>query len=100
MEPIRVGCVSYLNTVPLIEGLERCEGVELVRAVPSRLGAMLEAGEVDVALASLIDAARSRIPLAALPVGMIGCDGPTMTVRLFSNVPFVICRIRRVMPTP
>jgi len=88
MGPIRIGCVSYLNTVPLIEGLERCEGIELVRAAPAMLAGMLERGEVDLALASLIDAARSSVPLSLLPVGMIGCDGPTMTVRLFSRVPF------------
>lgn len=94
MDPIRIGCVSYLNTVPLIEGLERCEGLELVRAAPAMLAGMLERGEVDLALASLIDAARSSVPLAVLPVGMIGCDGPTMTVRLFSRVPFE--RVTRV----
>ncbi len=88
MLPTRIGCVSYLNTVPLIEGLDLCDSLALVRAAPAMLAGMLERGEVDIALASLIDAARSGVPLALLPVGMIGCDGPTMTVRLFSRVPF------------
>src|SRR5689334_13105144 len=33
-------------------------------------------------------AAERREPLALLAVGMIGCDGPTLTVRVFSAVPF------------
>lgn len=88
MDKVRIGAVRYLNTVPLIEGLEKLAGVELVLAVPSRLGPMLASGELDVALVSLADSTRSEVPFAQLPVGMIGCDGPTLTVRLFSTVPF------------
>lgn len=92
MPPIRIGCVQYLNTLPLIEGLQAWRDAQLVTAVPSRLIDMLLRGEVDIALASVIDAARVASPGAAspvvlLPVGMIGCDGPTLTVRLFSRVP-------------
>lgn len=94
MEPVRIGCVSYLNTLPLIEGLELLPDLQLNKAVPARLLPMLESGEVDLALVSLIDAARSRVPLTILPVGMIGSDGPTLTVRLYSQVP--IDRIIRV----
>jgi chorismate dehydratase len=90
MDPVRIGCVKYLNTLPLIEGLKSWRDCELIAAVPSRLIDMLVGdggggGEVDVALASVIDAARQSATL--LPVGMIGCDGPTLTVRLFSRVP-------------
>lgn len=83
----RIGCVNYLNTWPLIEGLESLEGVELVRRVPSRLVELLERDEADVSLVSLIDAQQSREPLAVVPAGMIGCDGPTLTVRIYSQVP-------------
>ena len=39
-------------------------------------------------LVSLVDAAEESGPaLTLIPAGMIGCDGPTMTVRLFSAVP-------------
>ncbi|USN99842.1 MAG: menaquinone biosynthesis protein [Phycisphaeraceae bacterium] len=94
MQTIRLGVVEYLNTVPLIEGLAQTRGVELVRAVPSRLVGLLLGGSVDVGLISLIDAARAPTPVSILPAGMIGCDGPTLTVRLFSAVP--IDRIARV----
>lgn len=89
MDRVRIGCVKYLNTLPLIEGLASWQEAELIAAVPSRMIDLLlggVGGEVDMALVSLIDYARSPEPLAILPVGMIGCDGPTMTVRLYSSI--------------
>lgn len=90
MEPVRVGVVRYLNTAPLNFGLEKLGGLALVPAVPSKMIDLIAAGEVEIGLASVIDAARSRAgaaPMTLLPVGMIGCDGATLTVRLFSKVP-------------
>ncbi|HWB19712.1 MAG TPA: menaquinone biosynthesis protein [Phycisphaerales bacterium] len=83
----RVGVVSFLNTLPLIDGLDELAGVELVRSVPSELAGMLERGDVDTALCSSIDYQKSAMDLRILPVGMLGCDGPTLTVRLYSAVP-------------
>jgi chorismate dehydratase len=48
---------------------------------------MVRSGEADLGLCSVVDAAGEAADLALLPVGMIGCDGPTMTVRLYSAVP-------------
>lgn len=87
MQRLRIGCVKYLNTLPLVEGLASCADLGVVTAVPARLIDMLLQDQIDVGLVSLIDAARSPEPLSLLPVGMIGCDGPTLTVRLFSAVP-------------
>jgi chorismate dehydratase len=87
MTPIRIGCVKYLNTLPMIEGLQAWKEAELVAAVPSRLIDMLLSREVAVSLSSVIDGARHGDRVRLLPVGMIGCDGPTLTVRLFSRVP-------------
>lgn len=84
---VRLGAVSYLNTLPLIEGLGKLADVSLTLTAPSRLIDLLMDGTVDLALASIIDAQRSATPVALVPAGMIGCDGPTMTVRLFSRVP-------------
>lgn len=96
MDPVRIAAVRYLNTLPLIHGLEKLQGVELLLTVPSRIADMVRGGEADVGLVSLVDAASPEASplrpaaekLAILPVGMIGCDGPTLTVRLFSAVPF------------
>jgi len=83
----RVGAVSYLNARPLIEDLEARPGVSLVTDVPSRLLRRLVDGGVDLALCPVIDYQRSIVPLSVIPVGGIGSDGPTLTVRLFSRRP-------------
>lgn len=85
MKPVRVGVVRFLNTCPLIEGLEKCADLELVAAVPSQITPMLQRGQIDIGLVSTVDAALSPVPLSLLPVGSIGCDGPTLTVRVFSR---------------
>ncbi len=87
MEHARVGFVRYLNTLPLVAGLEKVGGLEAIAAVPSHLADMLRDRRVDLALVSLIDAARDPDAFELLPVGAIACDGPTLTVRLFSSVP-------------
>lgn len=90
MESVRIGVVRYLNTAPLIEGLDRVGGLTVVPAVPAGLAGMLRSGAVDIALASIVDLAGGpgeEVPLTVLPVGMIGCDGPTLTVRVFSQEP-------------
>ncbi len=90
----RLGVVSYLNTLPLIAGLESLESIELDHAVPSALIDRLLRGEVDLALCSVADYVKSPEPLRMAPVGMLGCEGATMTVRLYSRVP--IARVTTV----
>ncbi|MCA9290740.1 MAG: menaquinone biosynthesis protein [Phycisphaerales bacterium] len=84
---VRLGIVSFLNTLPLVDGLEGLEGLHLRSSVPSLLIDHLLADEVDVALCSSIDVLRSPDPLVVLPCGMLGCDGPTLTVRLYAKGP-------------
>lgn len=83
----RVGCVSYLNAKPLIAGLDDELGVSVRTDVPARLLDGLESGEVDLALCPVFDFFSSAHALALVPVGAIGCNGPTLTVRLYSQVP-------------
>jgi len=83
----RLGVVRYLNTRPLIAGLERLQGLRMRGEVPADLIGTLERGETDAALCSSIDFQRSDADLVILPVGLLGCDGPTMTVKIFSRVP-------------
>ena len=87
MDPVRIAYVRYLNTKPLVEGLQGVEGIELLPAAPSHIAGMIRRGEADIGLPSVVDLLGEGEPLAALPVGMIGCDGPTMTVRLYSARP-------------
>lgn len=83
----RVGCVSYLNARPLVDGLQQRASVEIIDAVPAALLEMLLSGEVDLALCPVIDFQSAPEPLEIVPSGAIGCDGPTMTVKLYSAVP-------------
>jgi len=85
----RIGCVSYLNALPLIDGIDtQAAGPAVTYDVPSRLIKSLETGAVDIALCPVIDYHRSKLALEIVPVGGIGCEGPTLTVRLFSQIPF------------
>jgi cyclic dehypoxanthinyl futalosine synthase len=80
MRKIRAAAVSFLNAWPLTAGLEGSERVELVLAEPSRCAAMLEAGEVDLALVSV--AALTKGEYEIVPGIAIGADGPVQTVVL------------------
>ena len=82
-----VAAVSFLNARPLIEGLEGEPGVNLITDVPSRLLQTLILGRADVALCPVIDFHLSPEELCIVPVGAIGSDGPTLTVRVFSRTP-------------
>ncbi len=84
--PTRIAAVEFLNTITLIEGLDTWTGCELIKAVPSHIGQMVVEGQADIGLASIVDAADPKNNLALIPTGMIGCNGPTLTVRLFSAV--------------
>lgn len=83
---LRIGSVSFLNAKPLIYGLDNAPDVDLKLDVPSRLLDGLRSESFDVALLPVID--YQRMPgLRVLRSGGIACDGPTLTVRIFSPVP-------------
>ncbi len=87
-DEIRLAAVSYLNTTPLIEGVAKLPRVRLTLSAPAGLIDLLESGQAHMALASIIDAARSTHDAVVVPrAGIIGCDGPTLTVRVFSKKP-------------
>lgn len=87
-----VGSVSFLNAKPLIYGLESSPDIRLHLQVPSKLLAGLQEERLDVALLPVIDYQRMA-GLRVVPAGGIGCDGPTLTVRLFSHVPIEKTRL-------
>jgi chorismate dehydratase len=89
LKKIRVGIVNYLNTRPLIYGLQRppvSEWIELSGDYPSKVAQQLKDGEIDLGL----------IPVAVIPelpeshiIGnyCIGTEGEIASVALFSDVP-------------
>jgi chorismate dehydratase len=86
---IRVGAVSYLNTKPLLYGIEHSpviDEISLITEYPSRIADMLLKDEIDIGL----------VPVSIIPQMKeyhintqycIGCDGPVASVCLFSEVP-------------
>jgi chorismate dehydratase len=86
---IRVGAVSYLNTKPLLYGIENSpviHEISLITEYPARIADMLLSDEIDIGL----------VPVAIIPQMKeyhintrygIGCDGPVASVCLFSEVP-------------
>jgi chorismate dehydratase len=92
---IRLSTVAFFNATPLTFGLQDDPTVSIRYAVPSALLAHLEDRSADIALLPVID--YQRLPDAVVvPVGAIGCDGPTLTVRLFSAVPIEQTRVLAV----
>jgi len=83
----RLGVVSFLNARPLIAGLDANNGVALLYDVPARLPAWLDGDRVDAALVPIIDVLRAGERYRVVSDACIGCDGETMTVRVFSQVP-------------
>lgn len=83
----RIGCVSFLNSKPLIEPLVGQADIDIHFAVPAELLPMVDAGIVSTALLSVVDYQYAAHDLLLVPAGAIACDGPTLTVRLFSKVP-------------
>jgi chorismate dehydratase len=89
--------VSYLNTKPLLYGIERApvrKDIELIIDYPAKIAAMLLKDEIDMGL----------VPVAVIPLMheyhingeyCIGSDGNVASVCLFSETP--IDRVRRVL---
>lgn len=82
----RIAAVSFLNTIPLVDGLESLEGerVALTRDLPSRLRSHLEDGSADVALLPVVEILRGGTG-GILPAGGIACQGAVDSVKVFSR---------------
>lgn len=88
-QKIRVGAVNYLNTKPLIYGLQNgplAEKIELVLDYPANLTSLLQKDKLDIAL----------LPVAAIPMihdsqiisnYCISSDRKVASVCIFSQVP-------------
>jgi chorismate dehydratase len=86
---IRVGAVSYLNTIPLLFGIRNSalmQEIELLIDYPSRIASLLLEDKIDIGL----------VPVAVIPrmkefylntEYCIGSEGPVASVCLFSERP-------------
>jgi chorismate dehydratase len=91
---LKAGAVSYLNTRPLVFGIEQGLGadrLELSYDVPSVLARRMAAGELDLALLPVIELA--RIPhLVVVPGLAIGSLGNCRSVLLVAKTPLADVR--------
>lgn len=86
MSPVRLGAVSYLNTKPLVEGLEQRPDLFSLRFdVPAQCAALLHEGRVDLGLIPAIEYLRGDYRM--VPGVAIGSNGPIASVAIFSHVP-------------
>ncbi|MBS1606956.1 MAG: menaquinone biosynthesis protein [Bacteroidetes bacterium] len=88
-QKIRIGAVSYLNTKPLLYGIERApirKDIQLIIDYPASIAAMLLKDEIDMGL----------VPVAIIPFlkesyingqYCIGSDGDVASVCIFSETP-------------
>lgn len=89
-----IGAVGYLNSKPLVYGLDRVPALLDVRFdVPSRCAALLHQGEVALGLIPSIEYLRGR-DYRVVPDVAIASDGPVASVALFTRVPLE--RVRRI----
>ena len=84
---VRLGAVSYLNTRPLVEGLDARPDVALRFDVPARCADLVEAGEVDLGLVPIIEYARHADDYAVVPDVSIASLGAVDSVALFTRQP-------------
>ena len=85
MPKLKAAAVSFLNAWPLTEGLKDSARIELVLAEPSRCAALLESGEVDLALLPVGALAGKDYEVA--PGMAVGADGAVQTVLLVGEQP-------------
>jgi chorismate dehydratase len=86
---IRVGAVSYLNTKPLLYGLQHhaiSESIELIEDYPANLAKALEENTIDIGLVPV--AVIPKLPEAHIISNYcIGAASPVASVCIFSQVP-------------
>ena len=82
----KLGAVSFLNTRPLIYGLEKNlfpHNFEMIKAIPSALAVQLNAGKLDVALVPSIAYAKNSPSLRIVPECGIVAHQAVNSIRMY-----------------
>jgi chorismate dehydratase len=85
----RVCAVSYLNTVPLVWGIEHGAGrgiFDINYALPSECADQLASGDADIGIVPVIEMARQKLDY--FHSTGIACRGAVRSILLVSKVPF------------
>jgi chorismate dehydratase len=84
---MRIGAVNYLNSKPLVCGLEAlAPDVQVTYDLPSRLSDSLAAGRLDVALVPSVEFFRAQ-DARIVSDACVACRGPVLSVKLYFRVP-------------
>jgi len=86
---LRVGWISYANTLPLKRAIQDAPGISVEEGPPSRLNRLLSSGAIDLAPISSIEFARHRDSYVLLPGLSISADGPVQSVLVTSDRPLL-----------
>ncbi len=83
-ERVRIGAVSYLNSKPLIFGLNDVLGEydDLILALPSELATELASGAIDIGLIPVVEYFQHP-EFQIVSNAVIACRGPVWSVRVF-----------------
>ncbi len=83
-QPTRIGAVSYLNTKPLIFGLDQAlkSGDALSLDLPSKLATDLASGSIDIGLIPVVEYFQHP-KFEIVSDAVIACRGPVWSVRVF-----------------
>jgi chorismate dehydratase len=87
---LRLGRVRYINCEPVYYALEHGQvpaDCEITDGTPAELNGRLRAGELDVSVISVMEAALRPDAYRLLPDLAIACDGPVESVLLVSRRP-------------
>ena len=83
-QPTRIGAVSYLNTKPLIFGLDKTLGSDDILSLdlPSKLATDLASGSIDIGLIPVVEYFQHP-EFEIVSDAVIACRGPVWSVRIF-----------------
>lgn len=88
MSALRLGAVSYLNTKPLVYGLEAMpEQFDVRFDVPAKCAELLHLGQVDLGLIPAIEYLRGTEDYWMVPGVAIASEGDVASVAVFSKQP-------------
>lgn len=88
MTALRLGAVSYLNTKPLVYGLDAIpEQFDVRFDVPAKCATLLHAGQVDLGLIPAIEFLRGAEDYWIVPGVAIASEGEVASVAVFSKKP-------------
>ena len=83
----RIAVLPSLAARPLIEGLDACGQLDVMRALPGEMQGLMAGDRVEVAMMGPVEMQRYARPLVILPGGCLSAAGDCMQMRIFSRVP-------------